>query len=190
MADSSQTRPPFLLKVAQSKEEIEACYDIRVEVFCVEQGFSLDTEIDEYDPHSIHFMLTTPVESPPPVSTSSIPPSNSALEGTTAKPIGTIRFVPGKSKLTRLALDKEYRKFGFGKVLVQGMEDWVAENAVKEKLGEVVEEEGKRWLKIKCHSQLYVKPFYAKLGYVEEGPEFDEDGAPHQLMVHKLEVRG
>lgn len=34
--------------------------------------------------------------------------------------------------------------------------------------------------------QIPVIRFYAKLGYVEEGPRFDEEGEPHQLMVRDL----
>lgn len=66
------TRPPFEVKVAETRDEVEACFDIRVEgqsmsevlstpficwcataahadgtVFHVEQGFSLDDEIDQ-----------------------------------------------------------------------------------------------------------------------------------------------
>ncbi|WVF69861.1 hypothetical protein IAT40_004642 [Kwoniella sp. CBS 6097] len=213
------TRPAYALKVAQTKDEIEACYDIRIEVFCVEQGFPLDTEIDEYDPISVHFLLTTPIPSPPPESSSFLPlPSLSSIADTvtgssgststsistatsskspvttaevTDKPIGTIRFVPTKGKLTRLALDKEYRKYGFGKVLVQGMEDYILQEGNAGRLDKLVEDkdkEGKRVIRVKCHSQIQAKPFYAKMGYVPEGDEFDEDGAPHQLMVHELEL--
>ncbi|OXC69349.1 hypothetical protein AYX13_01909 [Cryptococcus neoformans] len=180
-------RPAYTLKLANTKNEVEACYDIRMEVFCVEQGFTVEDEMDEYDPHSFHFLLTTPISSPPDVSTSSLPPTNDTST-TTEKPIGTIRFVPGKSKLTRLAILKDYRKFGFGKVLVKGMEHFVRQNAVKEPLGKIIEEEGEKWINIKCHSQIHAIPFYEKLGYVAEGPQFDEDGAPHQLLVHRLQV--
>ncbi|OCF37474.1 hypothetical protein I317_03848 [Kwoniella heveanensis CBS 569] len=116
--------------------------------------------------------------------------SAAASSETTDKPIGTIRFVPTKGKLTRLALDKDYRKYGFGKVLVQGMEDYILQEGNAERLEKLVEvrEGGKKVIRVKCHSQIPVKPFYAKMGYVPEGDEFDEDGAPHQLMVHELEL--
>nr|XP_018265506.1 uncharacterized protein I303_01872 [Kwoniella dejecticola CBS 10117]OBR87664.1 hypothetical protein I303_01872 [Kwoniella dejecticola CBS 10117] len=184
MASSSSTsssngrvRPSFTLKVAETKDEIEACYDIRIEVFSVEQGFPLETEIDEYDPTSIHFLLTTPIPSPPSEQTTT-PPSIGEASSTTEKAIGTIRYVPSLSKLTRLAIDKEYRSFGFGRVLVDGMHEWVKQNALGQGLKVVEKEngEGKKVVKIKCHSQIPVIPFYAKLGYVAEGPEFDEEG--------------
>ncbi|WWC87083.1 uncharacterized protein L201_001969 [Kwoniella dendrophila CBS 6074] len=196
MASSSNAdkiRPPFTLKLAQTKDEIEACYDIRIEVFSVEQGFPLDCEIDEYDPIAFHFLLTTPIPSPP--SEQSINPSTTSSssetgEGqqTTEKAIGTIRYVPTLSKLTRLAIHKEYRKYGFGRVLVDGMHEWIKQNALNEKLNVTDDKEGKQVVKVKCHSQIPVIPFYARLGYVSEGSEFDEDGAPHQLMVKYIEI--
>lgn len=35
-------------------------------------------------------------------------------------------------------------------------------------------------------SQIHAMPFYHKLGYREEGEVYDEDGAPHKLMVKEL----
>lgn len=46
------------------------------------------------------------------------------------EPIGTIRgyLVPGSTdtyKLTRLAVTKEYRKYGFGRKLVEALHQWI-----------------------------------------------------------------
>ncbi|KAK8846810.1 hypothetical protein IAR55_005898 [Kwoniella newhampshirensis] len=185
-ASSKSTRPPFTLKVAANQNEIEACYDLRIEVFSVEQGFPLDTEIDEHDPTAVHFLLTTPVSSPPDVSTSSLPPTSHSST-TTEKPIGTIRFVPELGKLTRLAVLKEYRQYGLGRLLVEEMEKWVKNNAETEALKDLIKDIGGLGaIKIKCHSQIPVVPFYSRLGYVADGPEFDEEGEPHQTMYHTL----
>ena len=35
---------------------------------------------------------------------------------------------------------------------------------------------------VKIHAQTYAEPFYAKLGFVAYGDEFDEDGIPHIAM--------
>ncbi|WWD22130.1 hypothetical protein CI109_106619 [Kwoniella shandongensis] len=183
---STPTRPAYTLKVAKTRDEIEACYDIRIEVFSVEQGFPLDTEMDEHDPTAVHFLLTTPVSSPPDESTSSLTPTSN-LPSTTEKPIGTIRFVPELGKLTRLAVLKEYRQYGFGRVLVEGMEKFIKDNAESEALNGLVKEiDGQKVIKIKCHSQIPVVAFYSRMGYVADGPEFDEEGAPHQTMYHKI----
>lgn len=78
---NSSVRPPYTLKLANTKNEVEACYDVRMEgtsalcvfffetsisvgpfskkktadkalqydtVFCVEQGFTVEDEMDEY----------------------------------------------------------------------------------------------------------------------------------------------
>ena len=70
--------------------------------------------------------------------------------------MGTIRAVrtPGYYKLGRLAVLKDYRRFSFGRALVLGFHDWVRTDAITNgQNGEV---------KIRLHSQLPVKGFYAK----------------------------
>ena len=71
------------------------------------------------------------------------------------EPIGTIRASKGTGyyKLSRLAVLKDYRQFHFGRELVQALGDWVREDAKKNGLSVA---------RIHAHSQLYVKPFYAK----------------------------
>ena len=73
-------------------------------------------------------------------------------------PIGTIRVfkVPDAQyyKLTRLAVLKEYRRFSFGRKLVQAMHDWVRDAVTHAgQTGSV---------QIVAHSQFLVKGFYAK----------------------------
>jgi len=132
-----------------------------VEIFHHEQKFPLDTEFDAYDNISAHFLLR-------------LTPS--------LTPIGTIRaYRPPTSnyyKLSRLAVRKDYRTFGFGRELVSAFHDWVAADARQR--GE------KGFVEIVLHSQIPTKGFYAKFGYESEGAEFDEDGDPHQKMVLRL----
>lgn len=144
-------------------------------------------------------------------------------------PAGTIRLVPSKGKLTRLAVLKEYRSSGAGATLVRAMEEWLVREAKAGRVGHLVKDgrEGKS-VHVKVHSQVSVAVrvveshergrrrgrgcrgntrmprtrsdtahqcscqipvirFYAKLGYKEEGPRFDEEGEPHQLMVRDIE---
>ncbi|KAJ7631756.1 acyl-CoA N-acyltransferase, partial [Mycena rosella] len=95
------------------------------------------------------------------------------------KSVGTIRGTrpgtyPGidRYKLSRLAVDKAYRKHRLGRLLVEALHKWAAADAQAPA--------------IECHSQLPAMGFYAKFGYAPEGPQFDEDGAPHQNMVLRL----
>jgi len=80
-----------------------------------------------------------------------------------------------------LAILKDYRRFRFGRDLVLALHEWVKEDT--RKLGEA------KIAQVVCHSQLPVKSFYAKYGYLPEGDEFDEDGAPHQKMVARLSLQ-
>ena len=77
-------------------------------------------------------------------------------------PIGTIRYVPKTNKLSRLAILGDWRKFGFGRVLVKELER-AAALAGREGKAEV--KDGK--VLIKCHSQVSTEILFG-LG-VEEG---------------------
>jgi len=136
----------------------EECYDVRIKVFHLEQGFPLDTEIDEYEESSTHFLLR-------------LVPS--------LIPIGTVRaYRPNNAsyyKLSRLAVLKDYRRYKFGRDLVFALHDWVKLDSKRVGGAKVV-----------IHSQIPAKGFYAKYGYEPEGEEFDEEGALHQKMVLRL----
>lgn len=167
-------------------------------------------------------------------------------------PAGTIRLVPSKGKLTRLAVLQEYRSHGAGAELVRAMEDWLVQEVKRGKLGHLVNDDGRhgrsvhvkvhsqvsrrsgggaservgdraqayelvdakpdtnsqrnrgprdggpreprerkearRTHRARAHAQIPVVRFYAKLGYKEEGPRFDEEGEPHQLMVRDIDI--
>ncbi|KAI0772135.1 acyl-CoA N-acyltransferase [Trametes elegans] len=141
----------------------QQCYDVRIDVFHREQGFPLETEFDDYDATATHILLR-------------LTPS--------LKPVGTIRCVKfaGYYKLTRLAVLKEYRQYRFGRALAQSLHDHVKADARASGLGPP------DTAKVVAHSQIPVKGFYGKFGYVPEGEEFDEDGAPHQKMVARLSL--
>jgi predicted GNAT family N-acyltransferase len=154
--------PAHEIVVIPPKDESrrEECYNVRIQVFVHEQGFPLDTEIDEsvlgerflplhflicplivyvsrFDGMSTHFLLR-------------LVPS--------LIPIGTIRtYSPNGAsyyKLSRLAVLKEYRQFKFGRDLVFALHDWV--KAETKRIG------GLDYAEVIAHSQIPVKPFYAK----------------------------
>ncbi|TFK55607.1 acyl-CoA N-acyltransferase [Heliocybe sulcata] len=121
----------------------QQCYDVRIAVFVDEQGFPLDVEIDEADETAAHFLLR-------------LVPS--------LTPIGTIRSYKATNapyyKLSRLAVLKDYRKYGFGRELVLALHNWVIQDAKGRGLTGSAP--------VVSHSQIPVKRFYAKLGYVED----------------------
>ncbi|KAI0303961.1 acyl-CoA N-acyltransferase [Russula brevipes] len=137
----------------------QQCYGVRIDVFHREQGFPLESEIDELDETAEHFLLR-------------LLPS--------LQPIGTIRASRGGGpcyKLSRLAVHQHHRNHHLGRELVLALHKWVVTDS---------QSRGGQSAKVVCHSQIAVKAFYAKFGYVPEGQEFDEDGAPHQKMVAHL----
>ncbi len=88
------------------------------------------------------------------------------------EPIGTARLRekdPGVFKIERVAVLKKNRLNGIGKMLI------------KEVINMAVNNENLNILFL--HSQVYVKDFYKKLGFKEEGQEFLEDEIPHIKMI-------
>ena len=127
---------------------------------------------DRYDPSACHILLTTPTPSPLPdpvslLSTSSgngtdaasTPNGASSSSKTepkvTQKPIGTIRWIPKLGKVSRLVVAKDYRKFGFGRILMEGLERIIAETPVNKRseLGTLEEVEGRQVVKVALNSQ-------------------------------------
>ncbi|KAJ3560293.1 hypothetical protein NP233_g10934 [Leucocoprinus birnbaumii] len=100
--------------IAESKEDIQQCFDV---VSPWKSSGKLQGSTDDFrDKEEIatHILLR-------------LTPSR--------LPIGTIRayLVPGTAdtyKLTRLALLKDYRKYGFGRELVHAFHDWVKSHAM------------------------------------------------------------
>lgn len=134
---------------------------------------ALKTNLDNrWEREAVHILLTTPISSPPAESTSFLTPWLANLSESvqsllpeamsqtrspagaehpqvSQKPIGTIRYVPSTGKLSRLAILKEYRQFGFGRVLVEKLE----EQAVKAgRAGRTEVKDG--LVTVKCHSQV------------------------------------
>ncbi|EKM79858.1 hypothetical protein AGABI1DRAFT_119918 [Agaricus bisporus var. burnettii JB137-S8] len=177
--------PSYEIVVASSKEEQQQCYEVRVNVFHYEQKFPLECELDDKEDISTHILLR-------------LTPS--------MEPIGTIRgyLVPGRTdtyKLTRLAVTKEYRKYGFGRKLVEALHQWIRSHVTQSNALSTALEAAPpnsqtlsktmpppNLIKVISHSQIYAKGFYARFGYIEEGEEFMEDGDPHQKMVLHIPI--
>ncbi|KAM6496082.1 Acyl-CoA N-acyltransferase [Amanita muscaria] len=153
--------PAHEIIVAETLKDREKCFDVRIKVFIDEQGFPLEVEIDEYEDIATHLLLR-------------LKPS--------LTPIGTIRVHKYADtpyyKLTRLAVLKEYRRYGFGNELVQALHERVRSAAKQAGQGGSVQ--------IVAHTQIPAKGFYARNGYTSEGEEFELDGQPHQKMVIHL----
>ncbi|WP_437726264.1 GNAT family N-acetyltransferase [Sorangium sp. So ce861] len=87
--------------------------------------------------------------------------------------VATMRIVPygDALKVGRVAVRKDLRGSGLGRRLL--------EEAIR-----VAAAQGARALVL--NAQVAAAPFYRKLGFVEEGPIFDEAGIPHTRMVRRM----
>jgi ElaA protein len=88
--------------------------------------------------------------------------------------VGTarLRILGADAKAERVAVLPQYRKLGAGRALMQA----IADEAAALGLARVV-----------LNAQVPVIPFYERLGYVAEGPEFDDAGIPHRRMTRPLD---
>ncbi|KAI9328102.1 acetyltransferase, GNAT family protein [Zopfochytrium polystomum] len=149
------------IAIVSSPEQLDAAYAIRFEVFCDEQGFTREIEIDEIDPIATHFLLRSKAPPHQALGTARL----SLLPPTAAHPRGL-------GKLGRLAVRKAARGSGAGRRLVAAVEEEARRRGV----------EG-----VVLSAQMPKVGFYEMLGYKPEGEEYDEDGAPHKKMVKLLD---
>ena len=87
------------------------CFDIRNQVFVLEQGVDFNIEMDEFDQESTHFLLRY-----------------------NSKPacVGRLRVIDQKVKFERIATLKKFRGLGLGKKLMVAMEEF-AQNSFPQK---------------------------------------------------------
>lgn len=87
------------------------------------------------------------------------------VEGQPAATARAVAKAPGLVKIGRVAVRAPYRGTGLGARLMRAVEaDYPGATLMLD-------------------VQLQALPFYAKLGYVAEGPVFDDAGIPHRRMV-------
>ena len=134
-----------------SLRELKDFQDLRRRVFVDEQGFDLNDEFDHYDPTAIHVGLR--------------------LDGVLIGNIRLIRLCENRFKLGRMAILKEYRGNGFGKLMLQK----ACEVAISEGISE-----------IELSSQEHAAGFYEKAGFKRVGEVYLEEQQPHVLMIKKL----
>lgn len=134
-------------------EQLQQAFSIRTKVFVKEQNVPVEEELDSFDVldgDCQHVLLT----------------QDDVAVGT-----GRVRLVEHYGKLQRVAILKEYRQHGFGKVIILKLEQLAAE------LGAT---------KAKLDAQVHAIGFYEKLGYTVQSDVFLDAGIEHVLMVKEL----
>ena len=131
-----------------TEEEMKQCFEIRREVFVGEQEVPQDLEIDGLDPAARHFAVK----------------GDGEIVATCR-----VRLMGSAAKIERVAVLKDYRSKGIGRVLMK---------YIMNELGR----QGDIQL-FKLSSQSHAVPFYEKLGFRTRGGEYLEAGIPHYDMV-------
>lgn len=148
----------FSTSLVTSKDELEAIYAIRVEVFVEEQAVPIEEELDAYDLTAQHFVIRT-AQKP-------ADDCNSIL--------GTARLIDKgdkTGKIGRVAVVKQYRGKGAGACLMRYIEVFAKERGFQ---------------KLILDAQFYAIPFYEKLGYIAEGGIFLDANIEHRFMKKSL----
>ena len=191
---------------------------VRETVYVKEQGVPLENELDEDDPRSFHWTAYASV----PVKHNSAERSSPDRRGSasTKMPIGTIRLVlpphpphPNRKhstavhkdketyvKLGRLAVIKEFRKAGIGKLLIETALAFARDHPYD--MLPPVDPSGTDQLQqrgvgmdfrglIMCHAQTGVQKVWRKYGFEtdESLGTWDEEGIDHVGMWKRIEVK-
>lgn len=145
-------RDEYELRRVPGEASLEQAYDVRYAVFVDEQGVPRELEVDEFDEHATHFVIFENA-------------------GTA---VGTARLrMPkdGVAKPERVAVRKDYRGEGLGRVLMKAIESEAREQGCSRAV---------------LHAQTAVEEFYRTLGYETVSDEFEEAGIPHVKMEKPL----
>lgn len=140
---------------------------VRMTVFVEEQGVPAALEMDDLDTGAIHLVAVQ----------TSDEMSEEGAEGRaeTGEVVGTLRILDRgeDAKISRVAVRAELRRMGIGQAMML--------EAIR-----LIREDG--FDQIVLSAQLTAAPFYERLGFMREGPEYEEAGMRHVRMV--LPLRG
>jgi predicted GNAT family N-acyltransferase len=159
MTKSEAVDPSIRIAVAQTAEEREAVFALRLRVFVEEQNVPVEEELDAYDDVATHFMAV----------------DETSESSSASRIIATARLVDkgdGLGKIGRVAVHAAYRGRGVGAQLMRFI------HAFAYRAGY-----GRLWLEAQC----YAIPFYEKLGYVAEGEVFLDASIEHRHMRRMLD---
>ncbi len=128
-----------------SSEEMDRAFEIRRLVFCDEQGVSRDEEFDGLDDSCRQYLAS--------------------VEGVSVGTARTRALEGGEMKIERVAVLKEFRGLGVGRLLM---------HRVMADIGDAP---------MVLNAQFHTKGFYKGLGFSAVGEIFGEAGIDHVKMI-------
>ncbi|WJV49334.1 GNAT family N-acetyltransferase [Streptomyces flavofungini] len=150
-------------RVAVGREDLDACFGVRKEVFVAEQGVPEDLEYDEYDSGAVH-VLAVRAEDGVALGTGRLLTGDAAVVKNGDPDVGV-------GALGRLAVLRAARGLGVGAALVSAIEAAARERGLHA---------------VDLHAQTHALGFYERLGYEAYGAEFLDAGIPHLAMRKAL----
>ncbi len=144
---------PYLVEKIYTEDDLKLAFEIRKEVFVLEQGVDEKLENDEFEFSSTHFLVKD-----------------------LFVPIGTARMrnTGYGIKLERFAILPEYRNRGLGKLLCKTMLD---------SCYTLLHPHDDPNYLVYLNAQVQAIPFYEKMGFSSEGGLFQEAEIWHQKMI-------
>jgi len=146
----------MIVRVVTTPDELNRCVEIRRAVFIEEQGVAETIELDGLDDACTHFLAW--------------PDDAAALRHA----VGTARFritENGHAKAQRVAVLKAFRGAGYGRALMQAVEQHARQLGHRE---------------LVLNAQLTARPCYGRLAYEARGEVFLEAGIEHITMYKHL----
>ena len=134
----------------KNEAEMKLVHDIRMEVFVGEQGVPVELELDKLDEGAVHVLAY--------------------VDGIPAG-CGRLLLKGDESKIGRVAVRKNMRRYGIGSGICKLLISIAADNGVQ---------------KIHLGAQLTAVEFYSSLGFKKEGEVFVEAGIEHIKMVTSI----
>lgn len=147
-------------------------FNVRANVFMVEQGFSYDFDVIDGHPDVVYITAydTEAADPESPIGTTRIFPARLEHQFPEDMDAASDAWVVG-----RIAVMPQARHGGLGSLLLKESERVAAEAGASE---------------MQLHAQVRAMPFYHANGYAEYGPYADDEGVPHQWMRKILRPTG
>ncbi|RAH54789.1 acetyltransferase, GNAT family [Aspergillus piperis CBS 112811] len=196
------TVPPPTTTLTTPTDPLTTALLIRRDVFIHEQNCTPDGEIDSDDPRSWQWVVYAQHQdaetTPTPVAVIRlVPPPHAPHEILThpetasSLPKWDLKSEP-YVKLTRVAVVKEWRGYGLGRVLVDEALRWAAQNPgeIQQAFRDVAGVEGEWKGLVLVHAQVQVEGMYKRLGFETDEAlgRWDEEGIEHVGMWRRVSV--